>query len=89
MHFIDARRNAKAAGILEFMPDDLVIEAYGMKGYKKVGGRTGPKNATLSYKFEGLDARKCNVTVVNCVTFATVATTLNLNVVDLWILVSG
>jgi hypothetical protein len=89
MHFIDARRNAKAAGILEFMPDNFVAEAYGMKGYRKVGGRTGPKNSTLLYEFEGLDASKCNVTIVNCVTFASVATALNLKVVDLWILVSS
>lgn len=88
MHFIDARRNAKAAGLLEFMPDEVVVEAFGMKRYKKVGSRTGPNNATLSYRFEGLESNKCNVTKVDCVTFKEVASALNIKVVDLWILVS-
>lgn len=81
VHFIDAKRSAAVGGILEFMPDTFVQEYYGMKNFKS---RRLPNS---SFVYSGVEADKCNITLIDCVPFSSVLQEVGIVYADLWILV--
>lgn len=82
VHFIDAKRSAAVGGILEFMPPSFVREYYKMPKFDS------KKSSNGSFTFTGVEADKCNITLVDCVPFSSVLSEVGIFQADLWVLVS-